>query len=229
MSFSLYDKAVGDKIKNWVLDPNLTVLYPDETSRLFSQVADQNKDQITLPLISIGRDRTIDIKLTNKRYGQSQGKIFSSTGEKSASLAHIPVILRYQLNIYTRYRAEADEYVRNFVFNIINNPSVEIEIPYLDSGLRSTSFMELDSSIEDNSDIPERLIAGQFTRVTLSFTLKDAQLYNYKIKNIPKITNIDVKASVASNISVGLGENKAHYIGDDCEDIMSFNIDKKLQ
>ena len=184
MSFSLYDKAVGDKIKNWVLDPNLTVLYPDETSRLFSQVADQNKDQITLPLISIGRDRTIDIKLTNKRYGQSQGKIFSSTGEKSASLAHIPVILRYQLNIYTRYRAEADEYVRNFVFNIINNPSVEIEIPYLDSGLRSTSFMELDSSIEDNSDIPERLIAGQFTRVTLSFTLKDAQLYNYKIKTI---------------------------------------------
>ena len=193
MSFSLYDKAIGDKIKSWVMDPNLTILYPDESTRFFNQVADQKDDMIRLPLVAIGRHRDIELKLSNRRYAENTGKIFSSTGKVSGNLAHIPIILKYQIDIYTRYRAEADEYVRNFIFNIINGPSIEIEIPYLNSGLKSTSFMELETSITDNSDIPERLISGQFTRETLQIVLKDAQLYNYKVKEIPQVKEVELQ------------------------------------
>lgn len=215
MSFYLYDKAIADKIKSWVLDPHLTILYPDQTSRFFNQTADEQKDKISLPLIAISRDRDIDIQLPVSRYAEKTGKIFSADRYKAGSLRHIPMTINYQIDIYTRYRQEADEYVRNFVYNIIDYPTLKITIPYYDTGLESTSFMELDSRIQDNSDIPERLVPGQFTRMTLNVTLKDAQLYAYEIKEIPKVVSAEIKAS----LDIKEGQNNSHSINDNCESV----------
>jgi hypothetical protein len=38
------------------------------------------------------------------------------------SLSAIPISLSYVINIYTRFLSEGDEYLRNFLFNIINYP-----------------------------------------------------------------------------------------------------------
>ena len=46
MSVSLYDAAVVKKIKSWVIDPNMTVLSPDDTAQLFKQTADQKDGQM---------------------------------------------------------------------------------------------------------------------------------------------------------------------------------------
>ena len=54
MAIRFYDEAIYEKIKKWVKDPNVSILKPDETERLFKQKADENKDKpITLPLITI--------------------------------------------------------------------------------------------------------------------------------------------------------------------------------
>ena len=220
MSFYLYDKALGDKIKGWVLDKSMKIFYPDETKRLFQQVADDNQDKISLPLIAISRDRNVEIRLKNRRYGQQTGKTFRYNDQRADHLNYIPITLRYQIDIYTRYREEAEEYVRNFIFNIINYPSLKIAIPYHKSELQQSSFIELEGTIRDNSDIPERLVPGQFTRITLEVVLRDACLYSYTVEEIPKITSVDVGTSDCDlSISPDLGEDLSHHEGDKCEHI----------
>ena len=49
------------------------------------------------------------------------------------------------------------------------------------------SNIRLSENIDDNSGIPERLIEGQFTRLTLSINIDDAYLFDYRIKDNWKV------------------------------------------
>lgn len=179
MAVRYYDDALADKIKNWVKDPNMTILKPSETSRLFQIRADQTGDKpLTLPLIAISRNSDFEIISTAKKALTYDGAHIAATEEKSEVLNGIPIKLSYQLDIYTKYFAEADEYVRNFIFNIINYPKLSIEIPYNNAKVVHDSNLILESQVTDNSDIPERLISGQFTRMSLKFTIDDAYLFS---------------------------------------------------
>ena len=99
---------------------------------------------------------------------------------------------------------QADEYVRNFVFNIINYPRIIISIPYNNSNLSYTSFMSIQSTIADNSDIEERLVPGQFSRFTISVALNDAYLFSYNRRKSPKIV---IGAIVLDNSGGGQVDN----------------------
>lgn len=209
MSVALYDQAVKQTIQRWILDPNLTVLGPDETKRLFQYKADKNDDRpLTLPLIAIGRERDIDIQITAKRPMSHSGKVFNSDGKVSDHLNAVPITLRYQIDIYTRYQEEADEYIRNFVFQIINYPAMEIQIPYNGSNLEYTSYMSLVNQITDNSDVAERLIPGQFTRMTLRIQLSDAYLFSYNRQSVPKVLLLDDIADSEILDGNGFKDNK---------------------
>lgn len=211
MSVGLYDKALTDKIKKWIVDPNLVVLGPDESDQLFRWKSDITNDKpIELPLVSIRRDSDITINITAKRSMSYQGKTFSSNGKCSDHLNGIPITLSYQLDIYTRYRAEADEYLRNFVYNIVNHPKMTVDIPYNDSNKQQDSFISLEGTISDTSDIPERLIVGQFTRYTIPIKVIDAYLFSYNFKDIPKV----VCTSIESNTKLS---NKSPDFSSDTE------------
>ena len=188
MSVNLYDEALVRKVRNWVKDKNVTILSPDDSSRLFNfEAMVSEKDKLQLPLISITRDRQIDVRLTGKRPDTSYGRVFNSENGRTDHLNSVPITLTYQIDIYTKYEAECLEYVRNFVFNIINYPKLVIDIPYNDSQLKQASYMSLQPAILNNSDIPERVVAGQFYRYAIGFKLKDAYLYSYNVKDIPQV------------------------------------------
>ena len=194
MSLTLYDRAVTEKIKKWVLDDKMNVLGPDETRRRFSMQADMTDDKpIQLPLITINRQPDINVRDIGKRPMTWMGKVFNNENGISDHLNAVPVSINYVLNIYTRYLEEADEYVRNFAFNLINHPSIKILIPYNDSNLAYTSFLTFSNEITDNSDIPERLIAGQFTRFTMRFSLNDAYLFSYNHRYVPQIIGTELQ------------------------------------
>ena len=179
MATRYYDDAVAEKIKNWVKDPKMTVLKPSESTRLFQLLADEKNDKkLTLPLIAISRDGGFEIINTQKKALTYDGGHIAANVKQSQVLNGIPIKLNYQLDIYCKYFAEADEYVRNFIFNIINYPTVHIEIPYNNSKIIHDSTMILESSVADNSDIRERLISGQFTRMTIRITIDDAYLFS---------------------------------------------------
>lgn len=192
MSVNLYDKAVLNKIKSWVRDPNMTITSPDENARLLSYVADVNDDKpIQLPLIALRREPDISLLNANKVPLTHDGAVYQADASfigdeyvnKSIQINAIPIKINYQLDIYTRYMEECLEYVRNFVFNIVNYPNVEICIPYNDVNIQHDATMKIIGTVTDSSSIPERLAPGQFTRWTLKFFLDDAYLWNIPDKN----------------------------------------------
>lgn len=188
MAVRYYDEALLEKIKKWVKDPNMTITGPDETRRLFQYLGDINDDKpLKLPIIALRRLTPVRILSTNKKPLTYDGWRKNNNGEKGDQLNAIPIEINYQLDIYTRYMAEADEYIRNFIFQIINHPRLSIEIPYNNAKITHDSNIRLSENIDDNSGIPERLIEGQFTRLTLSINIDDAYLFDYRIKDNWKV------------------------------------------
>lgn len=200
MAIRFYDEALLSKIESWVLDKKMTITGVDETRRLFEYRADVTDDNpISLPLITLRRLSPVTILNTNKRGLTYDGPRLKSSDEFSSQVNAIPISIDYQIDIYTRYLDEGDEYVRNFVFNIINYPKVKILIPYNDANVEHWSSIRIKSDIQDNSDIPERLIPGQFTRFSLGITIDDAYLFS-----VPVRRNIEIE----KEIEITLKENK---------------------
>lgn len=200
MSVSLYDKALLDKLKNWVKDSSIKITGPEETRRLFEYTADQNNDKpITLPLITLRKSPTVTINSIQKQPLTYDGYRKNNNGIKGDQLNGIPITINYQIDIYTRYAEEAEEYVRNFIFNIINYPKVKIEIPYNNSRIIHDSNIRLNGEVNDNSDISERLVPGQFTRKTIPIYIDDAYLFDYRTKDTLKVdttTEVVLKNSI---------------------------------
>ena len=183
MAISYYDNALCNKLKNWVGDSNIKITGPEETRRLFQYRADINNDgPILLPLITLRRGNDIQILSVNKKPLVFDGLTLNANKHQSDQLNGIPINISYQIDIFTRYFKEADEYVRNFIFNIIKFPKLEIEIPYNNANIKHNANIKLEGTVTNNSDIQERLIAGQFTRFTIPIYIDDAYLWDYKIR-----------------------------------------------
>ena len=196
MAIRYYDEALLNKIKGWVRDPNMHILGTDESTRLFQIEAVKNDDKpLTLPLIALSRDANMEILSTQKKALTYDGGHLAMDRQYSEILNAIPIQLNYQLDIYTKYFAEADEYVRNFVFNFINYPKLHIELPYNGANIVHDSNIFVEPTVSDNSNIPERLIIGQFTRMTIRLTVDDAYLFSIPFMDnwrIDKNSNLDV-------------------------------------
>lgn len=150
--------------------------------------ADLNNDKpITLPLIAISRSSDITIQNVSRRALTLNAMRIDSGDGGSKYLNGVPIELSYQIDIYTRYFAEADEYWRNFIFNLINYPKLTINIPYNDANIEHESAITLNETSSDNSDVPERLIAGQFSRMTINVTVSDAYLFSVPFKENWKV------------------------------------------
>lgn len=203
MSVVLFDEALAHKIKKWILDNKVTVTGVNETSRLFEYRADSSRDEIVeLPIIALRRLTPYTLKETVKAPLTHQGWKIETSSERISQLNAIPISINYQLDIYTKFLEEAEEYVRNFVFNIINYPKVVINIPYNKVNLPYECTLEINPEIDDNSDIPERLIPGQFSRKTLNLRIDNAYLFDYRTKD-----TISLIADVEANLDVIVNKN----------------------
>lgn len=184
MAVRFYDEALLKKFQKWTADTQVHLTGINETRRLFEVVADTNNDRpIQFPLIALSRNGGYTIQEKYKQPRSYNGSALVVTTDSGAKLNAIPIGISYQIDIYTRELAEADEYARNIVFNIINYPKLNIEIPYEDSGLTHDANIRLITDVEDNSDIPERLISGQFTRFTIGIDIDDAYLFDVRVKD----------------------------------------------
>lgn len=194
MGVRFYDNALLEKLKKWTAGTNTFLTGVNETKRMFETTLDKNNDKpIKLPLIALSRPGGYTILNRNQKPLAHDGNALMRSETRGARVSAIPIGINYQLDIYTRYMDEADEYARNFIFNIINYPKLNIEIPY--EGLKLLTHdanIRLTSDVEDNSDIPERLIPGQFTRLTLGINIDDAYLFDVRIKDNLSITEISV-------------------------------------
>lgn len=188
MSVQLYDKAFKDKLLNWTKDTQITILDPSETRKMFEVIADKSNDgSIKLPIISLKRPGGFSILSTAKRPLAFDGLTLDANHDKAKQLNAIPISIPYQIDIYTRYQEEMDEYVRNIVFNIINYPKLDVTIPYNNENYIHHSNIRLNGEIEDTSDIPERLVPGQFVRMSMQIIVDDAYLFDVRYRNVYSI------------------------------------------
>lgn len=195
MSVSLYDKAVLDKLYKWGLNNSSTILAPNDVQNLYEVYSDKTNDkELVLPLICLNRNGNFTIRNTNKRPLTVNALTINKNNKKLETLNAIPIEISYQLDIFTRLRTQADEYARELTFNFINYPELSIQIPYENTNYVHNSTMILDSEIQDNSSIPERLIHGQFTRYTMTFKIDNAYLFDVRIRDV--IQGVEAKTYV---------------------------------
>ena len=184
MGVYLYDEAFLKKLQHWTKDTAVTLTGVNETSRLFQVIADKTNDKpINLPLIALSRKGGFEILSLEKRPITFDGMMLESTQEKALMVNAIPISIEYQLDVYARYTEEADQYLRNLIFNIINYPKLQVTLPYKDKNFTHDANIRLTSTIEDNSDIPERLIPGQFVRMSIPIYIDDAYLWDIKVRD----------------------------------------------
>ena len=195
MGVRLYDEALLAKLQGWTRNTKLNITGVNDTRRVFQVIGDKTSDEpIKLPLITLSRPAGYEILNTNKKMLTFDGALIGVSEKYGKQLNAVPIQINYQLDVYAKYLAEADEYARNLVFNIINYPKVTITLPYNDSKFEHDSNIRLLSEVQDNSDVPERLIPGQFTRLSLSITIDDAYLFDIRVRdNISIDTEIELQ------------------------------------
>lgn len=179
MATRYYDEALKNKIASWVKDPNVQILGPNDVTTLLQTLAyDNNDSPIKLPIIAISKSRDIDVQSTNKKPLVFDGLMLDATTTKTLQVNAIPIGLYYQIDVYTRYYPECDEYIRNLVFNLITYPKMTITFPYNNVNFEHNAYLSLQTPISDTSDIPQRLVHGQFTRFTLRIGVDNAYLFS---------------------------------------------------
>lgn len=183
MSVRYYDEAIVNKIQKWIKDPNMHVLKPNQVSRLWETRADEKNDEpLTLPLVAISRDPSVSLKVSTKRNLSCDGLKLDGTKLRTLQLNAIPIQISYNIDIYTQRYDEGDEYLRNFIFNIVNHPKMKISIPYNDVNIEHVCTLLLDNTVTDNSDVSEKLFADQFTRWTLHVSVESAYLFSVPVQ-----------------------------------------------
>ena len=180
MACRYYDDILSIKLHRWLPDnSNLRVLGPSETKRLFETTAEDRKDTpLQLPLIALSRHKDIELLSTVKSPKSYDGLKILSTVEGTLQFNVLPIKLLYDLTIYTKTEEEVDEYVRSFLFKLINNPVIKVKIPYNGADIEHIANIRVLSNISDNSDISERIFVGQFHCWTIQLEIQDAFLFS---------------------------------------------------
>lgn len=196
MSTKLYDDALISKFQGWTKNTHINVTKLNDVRRVFEVAADKGQDSpIQLPMIVLSRSGGFTIEKPVKTPLSHSGMKLDSNTQNTSILNGIAVSIPYQLDIYTRYQEEADEYIRNLVFNIINYPKLTVTIPYESQNYEHVASIHMSPEVEDNSDIPERFVTGQFTRMTITFNVDDAYLFDVRVKDTLSLRILGVDTS----------------------------------
>jgi hypothetical protein len=199
MAIRYYDDIIITKLQRWIPEAStLRVLKPDETKKFFELTAEDRKDQaFELPMIMLSRKDDLELLSTVKSPKSYDGirlipqnvtEELTQHNSKSTQpggyhlLNVLPIRPEYQLDIYTKTAEEGEEYLRTFLFKLINNPKLIIRIPYNNLELEHVAYIRILSNVANTSAVTERVFSGQFTRWTLQFELHDAFLFSIPYK-----------------------------------------------
>ena len=131
-----------------------------------------------MPCIALSRNNDLEIETSIKTPKSYAGIKLHQTDTETMLLNAIPVRPQYQLDIYTKTAEEGDEYLRQYLFKLINNPVIKIVIPYNGAEIEQIANIRVLNTVSDTSEISERLFPGQFNRWTLQLEIQDAFLYD---------------------------------------------------
>lgn len=193
---ALYDIALWNKINKYIPQTGLNtqkVYKPDQMDQFLKIMADENNDKkILFPLIKIDREKDFELLSNIKNLKTFNGnKIYQDNDQTMVSNV-IPIKLNYQINIFTGSYNSGCEWVRSLLFKLINNPVIDITIPYQKSNLTYVTNIRVLPTISDISDMSQRLYPGQFSCFSIKLELHDANLFNIPIRSNWKIDGAEI-------------------------------------
>lgn len=231
MAIRYYDDVLAAKLKRWNPASDLRVLKPNEVKRLFELSANDSHDApLTLPCIALSRNNDIEIEANIKTPKSYAGLKLRQTENETMLLNAIPIHVQYQLDIYTKTVEEGDEYLRQYLFKLINNPIIKIVIPYNGVDFEQIANIRVLSTVSDTSEISERLFPGQFTRWTIQLEILDAFLYDVPYRRNWKLYINDsdiISQDEYSTFEVGENLLVRDLKKDEIENL-KFNFQKKV-
>lgn len=200
MSVCFYDRALTEKFKKWTEGTDLSITSPEETRQLFATILDKTDDSpIKLPLLCLRRALGYTVNTFGKKF-MTYGGFRRDIDKYGATYVNaIPVTLNYQVDVYTRYYEEAEDYMRNLIFNIVNYPRFEVEVPYKNIDFQHTVNIIPGQEVIDNSNISERLITGQFTRLSYRFDIDEAYLWDVRDRHNLSLDDRDLHIITKKN------------------------------
>ena len=229
MAIRYYDDVIAAKLKRWNPIADLRVLKPNEVKRLFTLNAEDSGDKpLTLPCIVLSRNNDLEIEANIKTPKSYAGLKLKQTEAETLLLNAIPVRPQYQIDIYTKTAEEGDEYLRQYLFKLINNPVIKIVVPYNGVEVEQIANIRVMNTVSDTSEISERLFTGQFNRWTIQFEVQDAFLYDIPYRKNWKLYLDDsevLPADECSTFEVGEDLYKRDLKNDEIEPIY-FNFQK---
>lgn len=179
MAIRYYDDVLAAKLKRWNPTSDLRILKPNEVKRLFALAAEDSLDKpLALPCIALSRNNDLEIVTNIKTPKSYAGLKVRQTEAETMLLNAIPVRPQYQLDIYTKTAEEGDEYLRQYLFKLINNPVIKIIVPYNGVDREQIANIRVLNTVSDTSEVSERLFPGQFNRWTIQLEIQDAFLYD---------------------------------------------------
>lgn len=195
MGVRYYDEAIAEKLLKWVPDTRkIRVLKPDQSKKLFQLLAvDSGDKKARLPLVALSRNPDIQLLLSTKNIRSFDGYRLLREPDGTMLLNVIPIKVMYQLDIYTKTVEQGDELLRNFLFKLINNPTLKICIPYNNSNFQHIANLRIMNNVSDTSAIAQRVFSGQFTRWSIQIELQDGFLFNTPIKQNATLAGIQVQ------------------------------------
>ena len=179
MSVDYYDKAIINHFREIFDDNRISILPVEQAIRFTAQL---KQDNVVFPLISTNR-LGYSIKLNEVNFnGLRQGGFQNRGANGINTFAQIiPIRINYQIDVFTVSKAQGDALLRELIFHLMLNPTLQVEVPYqLDMNHNFNLFLE--SDIVDNSDTIEHLDKGVKFRNTLSFYTDDAYLFASKVQ-----------------------------------------------
>lgn len=229
MAVRYYDDILAAKLKRWNPTTELRVLKPNEVKRLFMLSAEDSNDKpFTLPCVALSRNNDIELESNIKTPKSYAGLKLKQTEADTLLLNAIPIRIQYQLDIYTKTAEEGDEYLRQYLFKLINNPVIKIIIPYNGVEVEQIANVRVLSTVSDTSEISERLFSGQFNRWTIQLEILDAFLYDIPYRKNWKLYVTDselIKPEEYSTFEIGENLSKTDYENDMIEPL-AFNFQK---
>ena len=171
----LYDTVIVDKFKKLFNDSRITIQPPENAIRYAAQLED---DDVNFPLISLNRTNW-SIRMSDLNFAQSRTGVLNRVNDDNtlSVMKIIPIRMDYQLDVYTVDKPSNDEIYRELLFYFLNNPTLEVEIPYT---LESKHLFNLyfNDEIIDNSDTVEHVNKGVLYRYTSTWYTNDAYLFS---------------------------------------------------
>ena len=173
MSVYLYDEAIANRLKTVLASGDVNIITPEKAfTKSF-----EGQDNPQFPAVSIYRDSYTLTFETRNMTMYRRGRIEEDSELNLFATKALPIIIRYQIDVWTKTRQQNDEFVRDLIWFFTLYPEHKMTLKYsgFERTIKFNTFLEED--VVNNSQINEFEDKGQYYRSTFNIRVDEAKLF----------------------------------------------------